>query len=696
MGTRSKHAGAAVARVLMVDDEVNILESMKRALHDAPFEVLTAGSGAQALEILEQSPVDVVVSDENMPQMTGSELLARISRHHPSTRRIILTGQANLEAAMRAINQGQVWKYLTKPVAVEDLAQAILEAIQEKRHMDRLQRLTTKVARICSLDQDMRNNIRIWSGSARSLFLMAPGDRLEGMEDVWPRLFHEDRDQARAVFQTCLEGGAAGSAEFRIAGDQGRFLWLSMTVDALLDETGSTSRMLAVFRDITERKRHEDLLYHQAFHDRLTGIPNRACLDDHLRGLLGGKSFSLLFLDLDDFKFVNDSLGHMIGDQVLGLMARRLTGILPPGGFLARLGGDEFAVTLEEDDPPREAARLAERIGQVLREPTRAGDSDIVLTASLGITAARPGHTQPDDILREADAAMYAAKEQGKDGYQVFLPAMLHRVTRRLTLESRLRAGLESGQLQTFFQPLFSLPNLEIRGFEALVRWPSPDLGLVPPLEFIPMAEQSNLILAVGETVLRQAVGRLASLRREFPAQDLFVSVNHSGRQFLQYDLAERIQQVVDRQAIPASRVKLEITESVLIDRWGAKSSILDSLVKRGFPLVIDDFGTGYSSLSYLLRLPVQGLKIDQSFVAAMDKDSEAYAVARLVIELGRVLELEIVAEGVETEQQARLLSDLNCPLAQGYYVSRPLAGEDIQAFLQNRPALPGEDRDTR
>ncbi|MDQ6672792.1 MAG: EAL domain-containing protein [Chloroflexota bacterium] len=481
----------------------------------------------------------------------------------------------------------------------------------------------------------------------------------------------------------------ARDARAEIAVGEGRWRRnFDLRLSPLQHRGGALAGRIVALRDVTERKRAEEALAHQAGHDALTGLPNRTLLHETLERACqlahrDNVAVALLFLDLDDFKTVNDSLGHAAGDELLVAAAARILSCLRPGDLAARLGGDEFAIVLVGSADVHAARLVATRITEALREPFTVGTAELVLGASVGIAFASPATSGPDELLRNADAAMYAAKAQGKGRSAIFLEQMHRAAQARLALEGDLRRALAHDEFVVYYQPLVDLGSGAVTGSEALVRWNHPERGVVPPLDFIPLCEETGLIVPLGEWVLREACVALRSWQKRYVERTApIVTVNLSPRQLQQSDLVERVARILrETDADPASLV-LEITESTLLEESGPILSALEGLRDLGLRLAIDDFGTGYSALSYLQRFPIQVLKIDRSFVQGLGNSTSRSALVRAIVALGQALGMRVVAEGVETAEQRDQLRSLGCDHGQGYYFSRPLTMEGFQAVL--------------
>jgi diguanylate cyclase (GGDEF)-like protein len=442
--------------------------------------------------------------------------------------------------------------------------------------------------------------------------------------------------------------------------------------------------------EISARKQVEAELAHAATHDPLTGLPNRSLFLDRLAMAIGraerqqGAAGVLLF-DLDRFKVVNDSLGHAAGDQLLVQVADRLRQIVRPGDTVARLGGDEFIMVCEDLNGEIDAIGIADRVAEALDAPFGLDEAEVTVAASVGIAVASGPGRDPASLVRDADAAMYRAKERGRNRWELFDETLRTRAVERLSLETDLRRALDHHELRLHLQPIVSVPTGEVVGAEALVRWERDDLGLAAPADFIRVAEETGLVVAVGEWVLGEACRQIRAGTLDVDGRELTVSINVSARQLGQRDMLRTIQTVLDDAAVDPRRISLEITESVLMEDVESAVAVLEELRSLGMQLWVDDFGTGYSSLAYLRRLPIHGLKIDRSFVAGLTKGAEDSAIAAGVVSLAHSLGLAALAEGVETPEQLEKLSELGCDLAQGYYWTQPLPTTDLIQWLARR-----------
>jgi diguanylate cyclase (GGDEF)-like protein/PAS domain S-box-containing protein len=458
----------------------------------------------------------------------------------------------------------------------------------------------------------------------------------------------------------------------------------------LCQESTREQLILLAFEDITKRRVAEDRMAHAASHDALTRLPNRALFIDHLHRAIartkrhGDYLFAVLFLDLDRFKVINDSLGHVAADQLLVAVARKLELCVRPEDIVARFGGDEFTILLDDIKDMSDAVRVADRIHQMLEKTFKISGHEVFTTASIGITLSSQGYDRPEDCLRDADTAMYRAKALGKARHEIFDKSMHERVKALLKLETDLRRALQREEFRLYYQPVVALESGRIIGFEALARWQHPERGLVPPVEFIAVAEETGLIIPIGRWILNEGCRQMRTWQAHFSSTPpLAISINLSSKQFSQPDLIEQIKHTLEETGLDARSLKLEITESVVMENAAATTVMLSQLRDLGVQLYIDDFGTGCSSLSYLHHFPVDMLKIDRSFVSRMSAADEGLEIARTIVALAHNLHIEVMAEGVETTEQLAQLKALDCEYGQGYLFSEPVEAAAAAVLLQ-------------
>lgn len=547
---------------------------------------------------------------------------------------------------------------------------------------------------------------RLYNSPAYQKVLGYSSEELEitsSLEQVHP----EDQQRVLEAAEKARLTGRGERLEYRMRHKDGTWRILESVATAIPNEGGQIEKLVIVNRDITERKRAEETIAHNALHDALTGLPNRALFLDRVRHVLAlsrrqiSYKFAVLFIDLDEFKVFNDSLGHAAGDALLIQIARRLTSsirgvdtisrsvVLTQGadtlaseGSLARLGGDEFTILLEGIRDCGDAIRVAERIQERLAIPFVVEGQEVVTTASIGIAFCTTSYTNSEDLVRDAEIAMYRAKREGKARYQVFDSAMHTSAVKRLRLETDLRRALELGEFRVHYQPIVSLQSGKIVGFEALSRWERPE-GLLLPADFIQIAEETGIIVPMNRLLLREACLQLRAWHSQFPCDPpLTMSVNITPKEFAQPDLAAQIGTILVEVGIHPSSINAEITETIAMAYPERSSLVLSELKALGVHISIDDFGTGYSSLSRLQGFPVDTLKIDRIFISKIDTDSETSEIVRVIITLAHNLGLKVTAEGAETAEQVSLLKELKCEFVQGYFFARPGDHATAQALL--------------
>jgi diguanylate cyclase (GGDEF)-like protein/PAS domain S-box-containing protein len=562
-------------------------------------------------------------------------------------------------------------------------------ALHRRQAEDRFHSLAQNVSDIITIfETDGR--VRYQSPSIERVLGYRPDEMIEGS----PWFFVHPGDLAslqRHFASSAEQPGVRPPVEVRVAHANGSWRYLEAVANNLLHDP-QVRGIVVTSRDITERKLLEERLARQAFYDPLTQLPNRALFMERLEQALAdaaeqGERVAVCFVDLDGFKVVNDSLGHGLGDQLLTAVARRLASCVDPGDMVARFGGDEFTILIGNAVQPSVAVRTAERVIRALRRPVSLADREVTVGASAGIAFCPPGGTaRPEDLLREADTALYEAKAAGKGRVVVFQPRMNTRVVQRLSLESDLRRAIDRGEFVLHYQPEVELRSGRIVGMEALVRWQHPRLGEIKPEDFIPFAEETGLIMPLGQWVLEAACrqARLWQIQRR-DEEPLVMSVNLSARQFQQDDLAEQVTRVLRRTGLRPDGLKLEITETALMCEERRAVRTLEHLKGLGLRLAIDDFGTGYSSLSYLRRFAVDTLKVDRSFLNGLERDGTAVAIVQAITTLAHALGMDVTVEGVETAEQLARARTILCDHGQGFYFSRPLPSEELAGLI-----LPG------
>ncbi|MFQ5857718.1 MAG: EAL domain-containing protein [Anaerolineae bacterium] len=605
------------------------------------------------------------------------------------------------------VRQGRYFDNVLYPVLdsqgkVERIAVFAREITERKRAEEALREseeryaLAARGANDGLWDWDLKTNEVYFSPRWKSM-LGCEEDEIENSPDEWfNRLHPEDLEQVKVDISAHLEGVTSHfENEHRMLHKDGTYRWMLSRGLAVRDADGTAYRMAGSQTDITERKRAEEQLLHDAFHDGLTGLPNRALFMDRLgRAVERARRradylFAVLFLDLDRFKVVNDSLGHTVGDELLIAIAHRLRVCLRAADTVARLGGDEFAILLEDINDVSDATHVADLIGEAVMLPFNADGHEVFASASIGIVLSETGYDRPEGVLRDADIAMYRAKELGRARHEVFDTAMRAGAVARLEVETDLRWSVERQEFEIHYQPIVSLADGRIAGFEALLRWQHPERGLVSPGEFISVAEETGLIVPIDRWVLREACRQVRAWQTQFRTDPpLSISVNLSSKQFAQPDLVEQVEQILQETGLDARSLRLEITESVIMGNIESAAAMLSQLRALGVQVQMDDFGTGYSSLSYLHQFPIDAIKIDRSFISRMDVDGDNSEIVQTIVALAHDLGMDVIAEGVETGEQLAHLRALACEYGQGYYFAKPLDSEAAVALVTGELAV--------
>ncbi|WFS62209.1 EAL domain-containing protein [Pseudodesulfovibrio thermohalotolerans] len=527
---------------------------------------------------------------------------------------------------------------------------------------------------------------------ARILGYKSPEDLMSSVYDIGTQIY-VDPDRRKEFLRLTEERGEIKNFVSKVRKRDGRIIWVAENARKVVDEKGVVVCFEGSIEDITMRKKAEDQLKRQAFHDPLTGLPNRALFLDHLRMAMERSRrrkhmFAVLYMDLDRFKVVNDSLGHDAGDELLRGVARVLEQCGRSVDTIARFGGDEFAILQEEISAPKDAIAIARRILEGVRQPFNIGGNEVFTSASLGIVLKTDGYDRPEALLRDADTAMYRAKELGKSRFKVFNRKMHDQALQLMELETDLRRAVDLREFEVVYQPIVEVPTRRVCGVEALVRWRHPEHGIIAPSDFIGLAEDTGLIYAIDNMVLEEAcaqVRRWQTMAGDGPGADLSVNINVSGKHFGQSMLAGQISRALEDSGLPAGSLNIEITESALMDNPSVAEEILQQLKDLGIHICIDDFGTGYSSLSYLQRFPIDVVKVDRSFIIAVDEDQDSQAIVRTVFSLGESMGLKIVAEGVETAGQLGFLEREGCRFVQGYFFYKPMSVSQVDSLLEGQ-----------
>jgi len=541
---------------------------------------------------------------------------------------------------------------------------------------------------------------RVYTSVETETALGLKAGTLDGPAAKWLDVLHPlDRDRFRATLDNVLEQRRGRvTDDFRLRTADGHYLWFALRARPVVGSDGEVIRLVGTLTDVTDFKTAEERLLHDAVHDNLTGLPNRELFLDRLDAVLSFAKTdvaikpTVMVVDLDRFKQVNDSVGMAVGDSILLTLARRLGRVIKPQDTLARLAGDQFALILLSETGAEKVTAVAQTIRRTLRAPITFNDREIFVTGSIGMTLGDNEPQRGEEVLKDAELAMYHAKRGGGDRIEVFKPAMRARKTDRLTLESDLRRAIEREEIAILYQPIVRLEDRAVAGFEALARWNHPKLGRMSPAEFIDIAEETGLIVELGLFVLERTARQLSAWQRTLRAhRPLFASVNVSSRQLLRHDLIQDLRSVLTRSVVARGTLKLELTESVVMENPEHAAQMLQRIRELGAGLALDDFGTGFSSLSYLQRFPFDTIKIDQSFVRTTAKGTRP-VILRSIVSLAHDLGMDVVAEGAETESDAVELSQLGCEYAQGFIFGAPMTAEKARELLQPEPAIRNQE----
>ena len=686
-------------RLLIVDDNEMNRDMLARRLERKGYVVGVAESAQQLLQRVQQDGADVVLLDIEMPDISGLEALKMLRQVYSPIELpvIMVTAKNQSEDIVKALDLGAS-DYLTKPVDFPVALARIATQLSLKRAQEALRESEERYALAAQgandglWDWNLLTNIVYFSPRWKSMLGYHEGEIGDQPEEWLDRVHDSDRERVKDELAAHREGLTPHlECEQRVLNKDGTFRWMLTRGLAVRDPSGKATRIAGSQTDITEGK----------VTDPLTGLPNRLLFIDRLGRLIKrakrrkDRLFAVLFLDLDGFKLINDSLGHLVGDQLLLAVSSRLekslrltdtVARLGETFTMARLGGDEFTVLLDDLKDLGDARVTADRLINVLTSPFLLGGKEVFTSASIGIALSNAAYENPEDMLRDADTAMYRAKSLGKARYEVFDADMRASLVARLQVETDLRHGLEREEFCNFYQPIVALDSGRIVGFEALLRWQHPTRGLIGPEEFIPVAEETGLIRELGWWNLREACRQLSEWKADSDNYANFtMNVNLSAKQFLQPNLVEEIRDLIRELAFSPETLRLEITESTVMLDPLATTKMLRQIKSLGILLAIDDFGTGYSSLSYLHRFPLDTIKIDRSFISGTS-DVVGMEIAQTIMPMAKNLKLDVIAEGVETIEQMALLKKLQCKYAQGYYFSKPLSAAEAAELLAGAP----------
>ncbi len=701
-------------KILLVDDDPVVLRSLKDLLATRGYKTDSAIGGQEAICRLDSNEYDLVLLDLHMPYVNGHDVMAHIKDNKLDTSVIVVSGETSFEAARDACSKG-AYDFLRKPYATDELIITIHNALKEKRLEKHNRLMNAQLKESERLHRYLVNTspdiIYILDKDGHFTFINERIESLLGFEKTELigkhysiLVHHDDLEAARYVFNERRIGKRASTnVELRLkCKDDGapRF-FETRTVPIELSSmgiynTGADKKKTylgtyGVARDITERKVAEDTITFQAYHDLLTKLPNRALLRDRL-GLAISQAkreremLAVMFLDLDRFKNVNDTLGHMIGDELLQQVSNRLRSCVREGDTLARFGGDEFALLLPKINHSREDVEtIASKIINVLKQPFMVDGHELYVSTSIGISLYPQDGINMDTLIKNADIAMYHVKGQGKNGYQFYSNDMNKPYFKHLSMETGIHKALENEQFSLVYQPQINLKTGDIVGVEALLRWEHPEHGNISPSEFIPFAEESGLIVKIGEWVLETALKELKGWR-DAGLPEIRMSINMSARHIAEKNFVQSIRTILRRHELPGDALEIEITENAIMDDMDDIVRKLKQLADMDVTIAIDDFGTGYSSLSYLHKLPIQTLKIDRTFLKESRYAKDDHTIVNTIVAMAKGLHLNVIAEGVETRSQLDYLREIECNEAQGFLFGKPLTPDIISQLLIQEP----------
>jgi diguanylate cyclase (GGDEF)-like protein/PAS domain S-box-containing protein len=695
-----------LARILVVDDEPTARLLMRSTLRKAGYEVSLAISGEDALKQFEHKPFDLVMLDVEMPGMNGYEVCARLRKTVGDLLPIVMvTGMDDLESVESAYESGAT-DFLAKPIHWPLVGHRVKYLLRSHQAQVELGAVLARNAAILEAIPDLLFELDLEGRyldyhSPRSQLLAAPSAQLIGrtVTDVLPP--EAARCCLNALRTAQMQGYSSGE-QYSLALAQG-VRWFELSVSLKQGGHPEKPHFIVLSRDITDRKVAEERITRLAYFDTLTGLPNRQSFLERVDREIscageGRRKLAVMFMDLDGFKHVNDTMGHSAGDLILKWAAERLSQGLrasdvlshatgaPAGVELSRLGGDEFTALILDIDRPEDAIVVAHRVGGLMRRPFVVDGRELALTTSIGIAIYPEDGLDAETLLKHADTAMYHAKNTGRDNARLYTAALTEQAMQRMELDTSLRLAMERNEFHLVYQPQIDIATGCASSVEALIRWTHPVRGLVPPFEFIPLAEQNGLIERIGQWVLRTACSDAATWNREGRA--VSVAVNLSPVQFRDPGLLQMVINTLAETGLAPDRLELEVTEGALMENTPATTATLHALREHGVRIALDDFGTGYSSLSYLTRMPINRLKVDRCFVNGLLDSGEHSAIVRAVLAMAETMGMSVTAEGVETLEQARVLKGMDCDSMQGFYFSRPELADRICALLDRRWVL--------
>lgn len=697
--------------ILLVDDELNHLNSLKELIKEENYDVNTANSAAEAISIIDKNDIDVLLLDMNMPGLGGVEVMRHISSNDINTTIIVVSGESTFEAAENALKYG-AYDYVRKPYSIDSLLNSLKNALKKRQLEHENYAMNQRLLKSENLHRYIVNKSPdiVYMLNSAGYFTFV-NERMEKMlgyskKDIlgkhYSSIVHDDDlVMAEYTFNERRTGKRASvNVELRLKCKDknanpkffdNRLLSITINSFGVYKSTEGDGKFVGTYgiaRDISEKKESEKIIHFQAYHDTLTRLPNRTLLNDRLVQAIShakrnNEKLSVMFLDLDRFKNINDTLGHMMGDKLLQVVADRLKKCLRECDTLARIGGDEFTVLLPEIHSKKDSEIIANKMIETLKQSFKLDSQEVFISTSIGIAHYPDDGETKESLLKHADIAMYAVKNKGKDGFQFYTDDMQKELSATLSLENDLRHALDKKQFRLHYQPQVDAISHDIVAVEALLRWDHPERGTILPTDFISFCEEIGLIQPIGDWILDSVCLDL----KTWMAMDLQlprVAVNLSAKQLEHPDIVQKIKTTLNKHSISGEMLEFEITENVLMEDIEHVISVLNELSAMGAKIAIDDFGTGYSSLNYLQKLPIDTLKIDRSFIKAMEYDQGAMSIIKAVIAMAKGLKLHIISEGVEELTQMEQLKALGCYNMQGFLFSPPVCKESVTELLLN------------
>ncbi len=688
--------------VLVVDDELVGRIYIEKALLDEGYNVITAENGQQAVTQAKRHSPNMIVMDVMMPVMDGYQACTAIREQEQKLQVpiLMLTGLDDIESVEKSFDAGAT-DFIVKPVNFPIFKQRVRNGLKNcktdielYRHQLRLAH-AHKVAQLGYWEWDVETDALFWSDEVYDLLSVMPGEFENNHQAFRNRTRADDYEKIKQAVSQTLKHNTPYSAEYQVSRPDQKFQIIREQADLIKNEKGKIIRFLGIIQDVTETHLAQDKIRHLAYYDSLTGLPNRTLFHDRLEYVLRmarrrESSLAILVIDLDRFKNINDSLGHDIGDKFLQAVADKLKLVTREADTMARLGGDEFALILDGVSSNQDIAKVAEKILQILSKSHTIQGNELISTGSIGISISSAECLDKDDLIKQADLAMYKSKEGGGNQFCFYNTEMKSRAHHSMSLEKELRQALDNNELVAHYQPKICVKTGDIKGMEALIRWQHPEKGLIPPFDFIPVAEETGLIVPIGKWVLEEACRQTQQWHQQ-GFEMLVISINVSVRQFLHIGFIADVCSVLDASGINRQCVDLEITESSAMNSIETSIRILNELRALGVKISMDDFGTGFSSLSFLNQLPLDTLKVDRAFIKNINSQGENGELAKLIIAMAKSLDLSIVAEGVESQAQLNFLKLNECDEFQGYFVSPAIPADEFEVLLRSKGLMETE-----